>query len=130
MTGALRSGDPISTTSVGVLDAPPGASTAMPVSSTATRHTSPAGISASRAPEGSLTLSPAAPAIVPAPAPTTSPTRMLGSTGPCGPGMATGGAAGPGTGVGAGGAAVGTQLAIATAAAAAKATPTAVQWCS
>src|SRR5689334_19446441 len=117
-TGALESGDPISTTSVGVLDAPPGASTATPVPCTATRHTSPAGISASRAPEGSVTLSPARPATVAAPAPTVRPTRMAGSAGPWGPGMAIGGASGAGTGVGPGGAAVGVQLAITTAAAA------------
>ena len=43
---------------------------------TATRQTSPAGISASRAPDRSLTLSPAAPVTVATGAPTTSPTRI------------------------------------------------------
>src|SRR6476660_8690912 len=127
-TGALGLGDEISNTSAGAVEAPPGASTATPVPCTATRHTSPAGISASRAPDGSLTLSPSTLDTEAAPAPTTRPTRMLGSTGPCPAGTgASVGASGPGTGVGPGGAGVGVQLATATAAAAASVTPTAVQ---
>jgi hypothetical protein len=103
-----------------------------------TRQTSPAGISARRAPEGSLTLRPAAPAMVADDAPTTRPTRTTGSPVPDGAGRmvcAAGGAgagargaAGPGAGgaagAGLGGGADGVQLATTTATAAAVPTTT------
>ena len=118
-TRLFESGEVISSASEGELPPPPGPTTATPTPATVIRHCSPAGISASRAPEGSLTLRPAAPAIAADGAATARPTRIIGSAGVW-PGDSPSGI-GPGSGVGPGGAAVGVQLATATATTAATA---------
>ena len=102
------SGDVIPRTSDGTEPAPRGLATTRPLPSIPTLQTSPAGISARWAPEGSVTLSPASPSMVAEPAPTASPTRMLGS-GDLNAGCPAGRPPGP---------AVGAQLPTTTAAAA------------
>src|SRR6266550_6232425 len=111
------SGDAMRKTSDGAEAPPPGLATTRPLPSIPTLQTSPAGISARSAPEGSVTLSPASPSTEAEPAPTARPTRTLGS-GDLGAGRPAGRPPGP---------AAGAQLPATTAVAPAAASPRAQQ---